>query len=382
MSSRRVGLIDTTLREGAQAPVPYLTPAQVRAVVAGLGACGLEELELGHVVADPAMRTGLSADLPDLVAEAADLAPGARRTVWCRALPADVVAAAAMRPDAVAFAVPVSDAHLRVRLRRERAWALDAVARLTRLARAHGVGYVSVGLEDATRADPRFVVAVAAAARRAGADRVRIADTVGIAGPLRLAELVDAVVGAFRRDVAVHVHDDLAMATASTVAALEAGATWADVSLLGLGERAGIAHTEQVAAWLAVCGGGSARLVSGAHDLRWLRDLCHELAAWVGRPVAADAPVIGDEVFACETGIHLDGLLKDPALYEPFPPDLVGAARRWRIGRTTGRGAVRGLLGDAAQAHRWRAAASGRGAALDLAAARAEFAPAPPGPTS
>jgi homocitrate synthase NifV len=81
------------------------------------------------------------------------------------------------------------------------------------------------------------------------------------------------------------------------------------------------------------------------YDLRRLREACHDLAGWVDRPVPDDAPVIGDAIFACESGIHLDGLLKDPALYEPFPPEIVGARRSWRLGRTAGRGAVRGLLG-------------------------------------
>lgn len=332
------GLIDTTLREGAQAPAPYLTPGQVRFLVAALGRAGVGELELGHVVADPALRTGLAADLPALVADTARLAPGVRRTVWCRALPADVDAAATLGADAVAFAVPVSDAHLRVRLGRDRSWALDAVAALTARARAAGVPYVSVGLEDATRADPRFLLRVAAAADRAGADRVRIADTVGVAGPQRLAELVVAVRRRFAGDIAVHVHDDLGLGTAGAVAALEAGASAADVSLLGLGERAGIARTEQVAAWLVLRHGAG-------YDLRELRDACHELAGWVNRPVPRFAPVVGEGIFECESGIHLDGLLKDPALYEPFPPELVGARRVLRLGRTAGRGAVRGLLG-------------------------------------
>ncbi|MFN8075674.1 MAG: hypothetical protein U0Q15_09665 [Kineosporiaceae bacterium] len=352
-------LIDTTLREGAQAPVPYLDPARVRALVAALGRVGVEELELGHVVADPALRGGPSADLPQLVADAARLAPGARRAVWCRALPEDVLAAAAMAPDVVSFAVPVSDAHLKVRLRRDRPWALDAVARLTRLARAHGVPYVSVGLEDATRADPRFVAQVARAAGRAGADRVRIADTVGVAGPLRLAALVRTVRRRFDGEVAVHVHDDLGMATASSVAALEAGACWADSSVLGLGERAGIARTEEVAAWLVLAAGAG-------YDLRRLRHACHDLAGWVQRPVPEAAPVIGERVFACESGIHLDGLAKDPSLYEPFPPELVGARREWRLGRTAGRGAVRALLGPGEEAAAWRAAAVRRGRSLDV----------------
>jgi homocitrate synthase NifV len=331
------GLVDSTLREGLQAPVAYLTKAQQRAVLASVLRIGVEEVELGHAVTEPAYRPEPLADLIEL---AARLRPGVRRAIWCRARADDIEAAAALGPDVVSFAVPVSDLHLTTRLRKSRGWALDEVGRLVALARAAGVGYVSVGLEDATRADPGHLDRVVAAADAAGADRVRIADTVGVTEPGELVRLVERVRAGFRGEVGVHVHDDFGMATAGAVAALAAGADWADVSLTGLGERAGISRTEEVAAWLV------ARRGAG-YDLVAAREAARCLTTWVGRVVPSHAPVIGSEVFACESGLHLAGLAADPATYEPYPPELVGAERIWRLGRGSGRAAVAALAPDA-----------------------------------
>lgn len=331
------GLVDSTLREGSQAPVAYLSRHQRRAVLAGVLRVGVEEVELGSVVAEPAYR---AEPLADLLALAAELDPGVRRAVWCRARADDVEAAAALRPDVVSFALPVSDLHLTRRLHTSRGWALEQLGRLVTLARACGVGHVSVGMEDATRADPDFLDLVVAAADRAGADRVRIADTVGIAEPGEVVRLVRQVRAGFGGQVGVHLHDDFGMATAGAVAALQAGADWADVSVTGLGERAGIARTEEVVAWLV------AR--RGAHyDPLAAKEVAVLLTEWVGRTVPSHAPVIGPEVFACESGLHLAGLAADPATYEPYPPELVGAQRRWRLGKGSGRAAVAALLPDA-----------------------------------
>lgn len=327
-------LIDTTLREGAQAPVRYLTVQQRGDLIAGLAQMGVAEIELGHVVANPAMGAD---PLPALLEVAAEHAPGVRRAVWCRATDGDIAAAAGLGPDVVSFALPVSDLHLRSRLHRDRAWALSRVGPLVEAARSGGIGYVSMGLEDATRADPRYLDEVLCAAAEAGADRVRLADTVGIADPATVVGLVQTTGASFPGEVGVHLHDDFGMATAGAVAALASGADWADVSLLGLGERCGIAHTEQVAAWLAIRAGQ-------AYDVGAAAEWARRLAGWVGRPVPAQAPVIGAEIFTVESGLHLAGLVADPHTYEPYAPGLVSASRSWRLGRQAGRAAVTSLL--------------------------------------
>lgn len=355
------GLIDTTLREGAQAPVPYLTGEQKVRIVRALTRIGVAEIELGHAVAEPSYAAESLAEL----LEVAGAASGVRRAIWCRARSKDVETAAALGPDAISFALPVSDRHLVHRLRRDRVWALDQVTDLVDVARACGVSYVSVGLEDATRADVGFLRDVAAAADWAGADRVRIADTVGIASPELVSGLVQELSQVYSGEIGVHLHNDFGMATANSIAALQSGAGWVDVSLLGLGERAGIARLEEVCGWLRVQCGQS-------YDLRCAREIALDLAQWVGRPVPVQAPLIGTDIFVVESGLHVASLVKDPQTYEPYPPEMVGATRSLRLGRHSGRAAVAALVPDSgddltATTARIRAAAAAQQHALDSA---------------
>jgi homocitrate synthase NifV len=354
------GLVDTTLREGAQAPAPYLSMAQKTAVLGALGRIGVAEIELGPAVSEPAFRPE---PLSLLLAAAAELAPEARRAVWCRARPDDIKAAAALGPEVVSFALPVSDRHLVKRLQRDRAWALDQLHSLVVTARDAGVGYVSVGLEDATRADAGFLLEVAATAEQAGADRLRIADTVGVATPMHVSALLAAVKPVFGGELGVHLHDDFGMATAGAVVALASGAAWADVSLLGLGERAGISRLEEVCGWLTLQGDSD-------YDLLAVCDITRLLAAWVGRPVPPHSPVIGSDIFTSESGLHVAGIVADPATYEPYPPEAVGAQRSLRLGQNSGRAAVAALVPEAgndliAVTARVRTAAAGQSRSLD-----------------
>lgn len=136
--------------------------------------------------------------------------------------------------------------------------------------------------------------------------------------------------------VEVHAHDDLGMATANTLAALSAGATWASVTVLGLGERAGNAPLEEVVLAARVALGWES-----PYATRGLRDLAQLVASLARRPVPVGKAVVGRDAFAHQGGIHVDGVLKDPSLYEPFPPEAVGGERRVALGKGAGRSALR-----------------------------------------
>lgn len=355
------GLIDSTLREGAQAPVRYLTTEQKAEVVRAVAAIGVSEIELGHAVSEVSFGPEPLSVLMEVAAEAA---PVLRRAIWCRARAEDIETAAELGPEVVSFAMPVSDRHLVNRLGRDRGWALDQITELVDVARSAGVNYVSIGLEDATRADVGFLRDIAAAAEWAGADRIRIADTVGIAAPDLISGLVIELAGHYSGEIGVHLHNDFGMATAGAISAIRAGASWVDVSLLGLGERAGISRLEEVCGWLA--------LQTGANfDLAMVRSIAARLAGWVDRPVPVAAPVLGDEIFTCESGLHVAGVALDPGSYEPYPPEAVGATRKLRLGRHSGRAAVAALVPGVtdltATTARIRAAASAQRRALDPA---------------
>ena len=245
-------LIDTTLREGAQQFGTRFPQAARRSLVDGLLALGVEEIELGWVG-----QEGL-AELAGWAKKRVHKSGAATAlSVWTPCREADIRAAADLGLDRVNMGVPVSDPHIELRLGMDRAALQENLARAVLYAKLLGIPYLSVGLEDVSRTGQEAGLAAAGLAQAMGASRIRLADTVGILAPLETARLVElfhqAMGGAGRKAaLAVHCHDDLGMATANAATALEAGADFADASLLGLGERAGIAATEELAALLRV----------------------------------------------------------------------------------------------------------------------------------
>ena len=198
---------------------------------------------------------------------------------------------------------------------------------------------VSVGFEDATRADLGFLTDMALFAEEAGAVRVRLADTVGIASPTNIASLVAGLGSELSScEIAIHTHNDFGMATANAVAGLEAGAVWADSTILGLGERAGCSKLEELVGFLSLTCGDST--LHPEH----LRSLAGYVAGITGRSVSGTQPLLGEDIFTCETGLHLQGLQSDPKTYEPYSPQRVGAKRKLLFGAKSGRKAVTQLL--------------------------------------
>ena len=327
-----VFILDATLREGAQSPAARFTRRRQLAILRGLSALGVEEAEIGCASRDR--------ELIGLVKAARRVAPGLRLSVWCRGLPTDLAIGAASGADFVHASLPVSRLHLHRRLGKDEAWLWEQIPRAASAARRSGARAISIGFEDATRADPETLLDACRRAYEAGYDRLRLADTVSAASPEGLAGLVRLAATAFRGPVGVHCHDDFGLATGNAVAALEAGAAWTDGCLLGGGERAGTARTESLAAWLAVHGGDT-------YDLTVLPALCRQAAVALGRPISPHAPVIGSAIWQVASGLHVDGVAKEPRTYEPFLPELVGAARELRLGPQSGRAAVAHVLADA-----------------------------------
>lgn len=322
------GLIDSTLREGQQTVGVLFSQKQKEQIFCHLLEIGIEEIEMGVV-------SRLDPDLPDLLRKCRGRGP--RLALWSRCRSADISLAASLDPDVLSLSIPVSDRHIRQKLGRQRDWVLETTRESITQARDLGIRLVSLGLEDATRAAPNFVEEAAGVAAEAGAGRIRLADTVGIAGPQEIAALVGWCKSASALEIGVHTHNDFGMATANVIAAFDAGADWADVTVLGLGERAGNARLEEVAAYLSLRRGRTYRLEAIPH-------LCRMVASETNRTIDRHQPVIGPDIFACETGLHLQGLARDPATYEPYPPEVIGARRHLLYGSKVGRRAIREQL--------------------------------------
>jgi homocitrate synthase NifV len=326
--SKEIVIDDTTLRDGEQSAGVVFSREEKLKIAMMLDSIGVGEIECGI----PAMGRMEQDSIRALVA----LGLKARLITWNRALVEDIRASLLCGVDAVDISLSVSDIMIKNKLGKNREWVKDQLKRALGFAKENGL-YVSVGGEDSSRADIYFVIELMEITRDMGGDRFRFCDTLGILDPFSMYERISAL----RRvvpetDIEVHTHNDLGMATANAIAGIRAGARFVNTTINGLGERAGNAPLEEVVMGLKhACG-----IDPGVETHRFVK-MSRFVAKASRRPLPEWKPVVGKRVFSHESGLHTDGILKDPANYEGFDPSEVGLRRHLVVGKHSG---TRGLI--------------------------------------
>jgi 2-isopropylmalate synthase len=339
-----IHIFDTTLRDGEQSPGCTMQPAEKLRLAHQLAALRVDVIEAGFPVA--------SLDDFTSVQMIAREVRGPALAALCRTLPGDIDRAweairDAHRPRLHVF-IATSDIHMRYKLQKERAEVLRMAREGLRRAKDHTED-VEFSAEDATRSDPEFLAEIVAAALEEGATVINIPDTVGYAVPSEFGELLR---GLLRRvpalaeaELSVHCHNDLGLAVANSLAAVEAGARQVECTINGIGERAGNASLEEVVMALRVRNDRlpfETRIVT-----QELFRTSQMLSHITGVPVPPTKAVVGRNAFAHEAGIHQHGVMASPATYEIMTPESVGVKTSSLVlGKHSGRHALDQRLRD------------------------------------
>ncbi len=319
-------IIDSTLRDGEQAPGVVFTHKEKLHLAHLLDSLGVDEMESGI----PAMGVDEIRTIRAIV----KLNLNCRISVWSRALRQDIEASASTGAQGIHIAFPLSDIQLKT-INKDWAWVKDELPTLIQYARQH-FEFVSVGAQDASRTERSRLMEYFKIAASENVCRVRIADTVGLFTPLSTMELIREIkTGVPGLVIDFHGHNDLGMATANAVSAWQAGAENLSVTVNGLGERAGNSSLEEVVMTLV------AAFQCTKYSTSVINELCEYVARISNRPVPEGKAITGKRVYSHESGIHARSTIIDPSAFQAFDGKMVGRESALNImGKHSGKAAI------------------------------------------
>ena len=326
--------IDTTLRDGEQSPGVVFSLSEKIRIAALLDGARVPELEIGT----PAMGENEVHDIRTIC----EMGFGFKTLSWCRATKNDIRSASKAGTNGVHISFPVSSILMKA-MGKNQEWVIQQMQELIEFAYPM-FDYVTIGAQDASRAESKFLKEFVSAASAFGASRVRLADTVGLLNPITTFELVSSIRNVEKNlPLEIHAHNDLGMATANTLAAYMAGATCLSTTINGLGERAGNAAMEEVAMALELSASIPSTLRTESFS-----ELSDYVSKVSNRLLSENKPITGSLVLTHESGIHTNCLLKDRNTYQLISAEKIGKEeQQFLIGKHSGKATVMYYLAEA-----------------------------------
>ena len=310
MKLNHVRIFDTTLRDGEQTPGVALTSEDKLAIAKQLDKLGVDVIEAGFPVVSKGEMEAVKRIVKEkLKAEICGLA---------RTIKEDIDADLKCDVDTIHVFIATSPIHREYKLHLTKQQVLENIEKSVEYAKNHGVT-VEFSAEDATRTELPFLKEAYKVAVEAGADRINVPDTVGVITPKKMEMLIKELKKVVKVPISVHCHNDFGMAVANSIAAVEAGASQIHVTVNGLGERAGNTPLEEVVMALYSLYKGKIKI-----NTKLIYETSKLVSKLTGLPIPSNKPIVGENAFTHESGIHVRGVVEIPATYEPISPELVG----------------------------------------------------------
>jgi homocitrate synthase NifV len=327
-----IRILDITLRDGEQAVGVIFTRREKEQIAALLAGIGVPAIEAGFPALGAEEKACVQAVVDRKLRVWRDGRPTAPLQVYAfaRARREDVSDAAECGVDSVVLSISTSNVHIERKFRRSPQWVLEQIGEAADEAKRHGLRF-TISSEDSTRTDLSFLTEFYQEAERLGASMLRYCDSVGKDDPFTTYERMRHIRRKVSVPIEMHAHNDFGMATANVLAGLRAGASSVAASIGGLGERAGNSPLEEIVMGLQYLHGIDTHI-----DTTRFREVAEYVAGASRRAIPIWKAIIGTNVFAHESGIHADGILKNPTNYEAFSPEAVGLERQMIIGKHSG----------------------------------------------
>ena len=326
----KINIFDTTLRDGEQSPGVALTVDEKIRIAQKLDELGVDTIEVGF----PAVSEGEMESAKSI----GDLGLNAKISSLARVIEKDIDAVIDCDLDYVHLFIGTSPLHRDYKLKKSKGEIINQAVKAVEYAKDHGLT-VEFSAEDATRTEMNYLIEFYKSIENAGANIINVPDTVGILTPATTRPLIRTLRKKSNIPISVYFHNDFGLAVANSIIGVEEGASQVHCTINGIGERAGNTCLEELVVGLKIAYGANIGV-----DTTKLFNTSNFIGSITNIKLPPQKPIVGENVFTHESGIHVDGILKNVATYEPIPPEIVGHHRRIALGKHTGRASIKSKL--------------------------------------